>query len=51
MYIPIMLNEITSYIDYNKWLKRLDTKLKEPTNQNALKAPKVVKPTNRKTLS
>ena len=30
--------KITPYVDYNLWLKRLDTQLKEPTNQ---KVPKV----------
>ena len=50
MYIPIMLNEINPSVDYNKWLKRLDTELNEPTNKNSLKAHKVVKLTNRKKL-
>ena len=27
-------------VDYNYWLKRLDTKLIEPTNQNSIKSPK-----------
>ena len=36
--------------DYNQWLKRLDTQLNEPTNQNSRKVPKVVKSTNKKTL-
>ena len=31
-------------------VKILDTKLIEPTNQNPIKIPKVVKPTNKKTL-
>ena len=30
---------------------RLDTHLNEPTNQNSLKVPKVVKPTNKKTFT
>ena len=33
-----------------QWLKRLDTQLNEPINQNSIKVPKVVKPTNKKTL-
>ena len=37
--------------NYNSWLKRLDTQLNEPINQNDVKFPKVVKPTNKKTLS
>ena len=32
--------------DLNQWQKRLDTQLNKPTNQNAAKVPKVVKPTN-----
>ena len=28
----------------------LDTQLNEPTNKNSMKVPKVVKPTNKKTL-
>ena len=35
------------YVDYNQWLRRLDTQLNEPTNQNSLK---VVKPMNKRTL-
>ena len=38
------------FIDYNLWLKHLDTQLNEPTNQNSLKIPKVIKPTSNKTL-
>ena len=30
--------------------ENLDTQLNEPTNQNTLKVPKVVKPTNKKML-
>ena len=40
MYIP----KINPFVDYNKWLKNLDTQLNEPINQNSLKVPKVVKP-------
>ena len=49
MYIP---NDDKQYISvvFNLWLKRLDTQLNEPTNQNYIKIPKVVKPTNKKTL-
>ena len=32
----------------NKWLKCLDTQLKEPTNQNTIKVLKVIQPTNKK---
>ena len=37
-------------VDYNQWLKRLETELNETTNQNSIKLPKVVEPTNKKTL-
>ena len=47
MYIP---NKITPSVDYNSWLKHLNTQLNEPTNQNSSKFPKEVKPTNKKTL-
>ena len=33
-----MINKITSFVDYNKWLKRLDTP-NEPANQKLVKAP------------
>ena len=43
MYIP--------YDDTQKyWLKHMDTQLKEPTNQNSIKVPKVVEQTNKKIL-
>ena len=42
MYIP---NDNTPSVDYYYWLKRLDTQLNEPTNQNLIKVAKVVKPT------
>ena len=45
----MMIHIITPSVDYNLWLKRLDNKLNEPTNQNLLKVPKVVKPKNNKT--
>ena len=51
MYIPnIMIYKITHYVDYNQWLKRLFTHLKEPIHQNSVKVHIVVKPTNMKTL-
>ena len=43
MYIPN--DDTQNSVDYNQLLK-----LNKPTNQNLLKAPKVVKPTNKKTL-
>ena len=46
-----MMIQITPPEDYNKvynqWLKRLDTQQNEPTNQNSIKVPKVVKPMNK----
>ena len=41
----IMIYKITPSVDYNYWLKRLDT-----TNQNSIKVLKVVEPTNKKAL-
>ena len=43
----MVIHKITPSVDYNHWLKCLDTQLNEPTYQ---KVPKVVKPTNKKTL-
>ena len=43
----LMFIKITP-VDYTQWLKRLDTQLNEPTNQNSIKVPKVVKLTNKK---
>ena len=31
---------------YNQWLKRLETQLNKPTNQDSIKVIKVVMPTN-----
>ena len=45
MYIPILIHTITPSIDYNWWLKRLDTQLVEPTNQNLFKVYKIIKKT------
>ena len=39
--------KITLPIDFNLWLKRLNTLLNEPTNQNLIKVPKVVGPKNK----
>ena len=44
----MMIHKITTSVDY--WLKRLDTQFNERTNQNLTKVPKVVKPTNNKTV-
>ena len=44
----MLINKNTLYVDYNQWLKRLDTQLNEPNNQNVVL--KVDKPTNKETL-
>ena len=46
----MLIHKITPSVDYNLWLKRLDPQLTEPTNQNSKKIPKVVEPSNKKTL-
>ena len=45
MYIHTDETQDKPSIDWNKWLE-----LNEPTNQNSIKFPKVVDPTNKKTL-
>ena len=49
MYITNGKTQITYSVDYNMWLKRLNTKLNDLTNQNSIKFPKLL-PTNKKTL-
>ena len=44
-------HKITHLEDYNFWLKSLDTQFSEPINQNSIEVTKVVKPTDKKTLS
>ncbi len=44
------IHKITPTSDYNERIKRLDTRLNEPTNQNSMKVINVVKPTNKKML-
>ena len=46
----IMINKITPSVDYNLWLKCLDTQHTELTNQNSLIVPKVFEPMNKKML-
>ena len=46
----IMIHKTKPSVDQNIWLKRVDIKLNEPTNHNAIKVPKVVVPKNLKTL-
>ena len=50
MYIPNIDTQNYTFVDYNQWLKRLETQLNKPTNQNSLKVLKVVKTKNKKTL-
>ena len=35
----MMIHKIIPSVDYNYWLKRLNTQLSEPTNQNSIKSP------------
>ena len=37
---PMLINKITTFVDYSKRLKPLDTPLNEPTNQNSIKVSK-----------
>ena len=46
----MMIHKITPFVDYNQLFKRLDIQLNEPTNQNSIKASKVIEPMNKKTL-
>ena len=46
----MMTHKITPSVDYNYWLKRLNSQLNEPTNQDLIEVPKVVETTNKKTL-
>ena len=41
----MMTTLITLTGDYNWWLKRLDTNLNEPTNQNSIEVLKVINQT------
>ena len=45
----MILHKITPFVDYNQWVKRLNTQLNEPTNNNLKEVPKAFKPTNKKT--
>ena len=42
--------QISPLVDYNYWLKRVNTQLNELTNTNSIKVPIVNKPTDKKTL-
>ena len=47
----MIIHKITPIVYYIWWLKRKHTQLNEPTNQNSIKVPKVVKPSNKKRLN
>ena len=45
------MNKIIPSVDYNEWMKRLTPNiLYKQNNQNLIKVPKLVKPTNKKIL-
>ena len=44
----MMIHETIPSVDYNQRLKSLDNQLNDPTNQNSIKVPNVVKPKNKK---
>ena len=44
----MIIYKITPTVDYNQWLKRLNTQLIEATNQNSLKPPKLLSQRRRK---
>ena len=46
----MLIHKITPPIEYNYWLKRLDTKFNEQTIQNQKKVPELAEQTNKKTL-
>ena len=46
----MMIDKITPFVDNNWGLKRFNTQINDPSNQNSLKVPKVIKTTNKKTL-
>ena len=49
MYIPN--NDAQNYTFCSLQLKQMDAQLNETNNKNSIKVPKVVKSTNKKTLS
>ena len=44
----MMIHKLIPSVDYNLWLKRLDSQLNEPKTSKFKKGPKVVKPMNKK---
>ena len=51
MQFPIIMHKIPPYVDYNLWLKRLNTQLNKPTNEMSLKSPKLLSQRIRKSYS
>ena len=45
-----MIQKTAPSVDYNNLFENLNTQLKKETNQNSIKVPKFVKPTNKKTV-
>ena len=39
--MPMITHKIIPSVNYNKWLKRLNTQLNELTKKNSIKVPKV----------
>ena len=48
--LPLSLYHSKLPLLYNQWLKRMGTQFDKSTYQKSLKVPKVVEPTNKKTL-
>ena len=51
--MEILIDDTQNYassVDNNKWSKRLNTQLNEPTNHYLINVPKVFGETNKKTL-
>ena len=46
----MMIHKINPFVDYNQWLKRLDTLLNDSTLKCSIKVLNVVKPINKKKL-
>ena len=46
----MIIHKNNPFVDYNYWLKLLNTQLNKPTNQHTVEVPKVIKPTNKKNL-
>ena len=42
------IHKIIPSVDYNQWLKHLDTQIDEPTNQNSIKIPQSFRANDKK---